>query len=307
MRKTVGWTIGGGLLGYAAATLYAGWAVLPPLLLNAPLPQRSERQQERMIGRLLTPGARWEHHAVTGGQGAALSVWYLRRSNPVGVMIFLHGFGDDGWGPLSRAGDLPRWDAVGFTFRGRDRDPSVPSTLGGWERADVVAVVQALEACGVPRSRMVLAASSQGAGVALLALSDLERTGSPLGGALLESPYEDLRAAARNHLKEALGRWELLARPAEYLALRRAGHLAGFEPDEVSPREAARHVRTPVALITGTADRVTPLAGVEAIAETHRDLTRVEGAGHGQAGSRHPGGWRAWAEARLARWGLQGP
>jgi hypothetical protein len=49
---------------------------------------------------------------------------------------------------------------------------------------------------------------------------------------------------------------------------------------------------------------VTPLAGVEAIAHRHTDLTVVTGAGHLEAGERFPGGWKAWAEPRLARWGF---
>ncbi len=208
------------------------------------------------------------------------------------------------WGTIGRAAELPEWDAVGFTFRGRDLHPEVPCTLGGWERADVVAVVKRLEAMGVARSQVLIAAWSQGAGVALLALSDLEKTGAPLAGALLECPYEDIGQAAKNHLRLVLGSFECLARPAEWVALRRAGRLAAFDPSEVSPARAADSLGTPIALVTGDADPETPLEGVRRIARHHPDLTVVAGAGHCQTSGRLPGGWKAWGEARLALWGF---
>ena len=287
---------------WGLGNLAVGLWLLPPMLLAAPLPPRSEEQRETVRRQLLTPGAQWTCTALSGGEGRELEVWRLHRPNSRGVVVFLHGFGDDAWGTLGRAAEVPDWDAVGFTFRGRDRHPEIPCTLGAWERADAVAVVESLVASGTPRSRIILAGWSQGAGVALLALSDLEKEGGPLGGALLECPYEDIHEAAKNHLKLALGPVEILARPAEWVALRRAGRLAGFDPATVSPVRAAEGLRTPIALVTGDADPETPVAGVARILRHNPDLTIVPGAGHCQASGKLPGGWRVWAGARLAKW-----
>ena len=293
---------------WLVASAYVGWYVLPPMLLNAPLPVRTEAQREATRTGLLTSGGSWERLELPGGEGCALEVWHLRRKDSPGpargIVIYLHGFGDDAWGTVSRAADLPDWDAVCFTFRGRDRNPGIPCTLGAWERGDVTAVVKHFEAVGVPRSRMILAGWSQGAGVALLALSDLEKEGSPLGGALLECPYETLAAAARDHLKVALGPFEILVRPAERLAIWHGESLAHFDASRVSPREVAQGLRTPIALISGDADTQTPLDGVRAIARHHPDLTVVPGAGHCEASGMEPGGWRTWAQERLKRWGF---
>ncbi|NTV73648.1 MAG: alpha/beta hydrolase [Holophaga sp.] len=197
-------------------------------------------------------------------------------------------------------------DAVTFTFRNRDLVPGPPSTLGGWESWDVVAVLNRLAAEGVPREKMLLVGTSQGAGVALLALEQVEQDGKgPLGGALLESPYEDLVAAAKNHLRGTLGRAEWLLRPGEHLALARAGHLAHFKPMGVSPKEASKKIQTPIALLTGDADDVTPLQGVKRISVYHPDLTIVLGAHHLEAGSMVAGGWKAWAWPRLGKWGFK--
>lgn len=294
------------LLLWALATVAAGLWLLPPLLLAGPVPPRTEAERARVRASLAAPGEVWEQNRVLGGEDRPLEVWRLRRRGSPGVVVYLHGFGDDAWGTLGRAAGLAAWDAAGFSFRGRDRDPGVPCTLGGWERQDVAAVVRSLEAEGVPRRRIVLAGWSMGAAVALLALEDLERQGGPLGGALLECPFEDLRAATRDHLRGTLGRWEILARPAEWLALGQAGRRARFDPESVSPRRAARHLRTPLAVVTGDADRETPLAGVRALAVP--DLTVVRGAGHCEAGNRLAGGWGGWARARLGRWGAgKGP
>ncbi|MDP2876220.1 MAG: alpha/beta fold hydrolase [Holophaga sp.] len=259
MRRVLVFLIASLVLFWLAFSVLAGLWLLPPMLLHAPMPERMEKDRETLRTRLLSPGAHWKASVLKGGESRVLEVWRLHRAKSKGVVLYLHGFGDDAWGTLGRAAELPEWDAVGFTFRGRDRHPDVPCTLGGWERADVVAVVNALEKEGVPRAKIVIAAWSQGAGVALLALSDLEKFGTPLGGALLECPYEDIYEAAKNHIRLALGPLEVLARPAEWIALRRAGKIAAFDPRAVSPAKAADGLRTPIALVTGEADPETPV------------------------------------------------
>ncbi|HJU83647.1 MAG TPA: hypothetical protein VJ600_05520, partial [Holophagaceae bacterium] len=290
------------LVFYVAASLGAG-LMLPGQLLNAPVPQRTEAQRAQRRAELCPPGCAWSRHEIRGGGEAALELWWLHRPSPKGVALILHGFGDDAYGTAGLSQSLPDWDAVIFTFRGRDRHPEVPSTLGAWERFDVVAAVHFIEGRGVPRSRILIAGVSQGAGVALLALDRLERERGPLAGALLESPYLDLEDAARNHLRGTLGGFEALARPAERIALDRAGRLADFDPAQVSPLRASEGLRTPLAFLTGDADGITPLPGVRAIA-AGRDLTVVPGAGHCEAGNKVPGGWGAWARPRLQSWGL---
>jgi len=290
------------LMLYLAVSVFAGWC-LPGLLLHAPLPSRRRGEVETRLAALSTVREHWTVHPVSAGT-ARLRVHWLHRPGAKGAAILLHGFGDDALGAAPRLQDLPGLDVLCFTFRGRDADPSLPTTLGGHEREDVVAVVHFLEGAGWPRPRQVLVGSSQGAGVALLALADLEPEGGPLAGALLESPFMDLRDAARQYLRGTLGPIEVLARPAERVGIWRAGRIARFDPEGVSPLRASRGLRTPVALLAGEADRVTPLAGVQAIARNLPDLTVVPGAAHLEAGSRLSGGWKGWADPRLRRWGL---
>ena len=288
---------------WAGLTVAAGYA-LPDQLLKGPMPYRTEAQRKSIRETLTGSGSLWTCHDVTGGEGAPLEVWWLHRSNSKGVAILLHGFGDDAWGSATRAWDLPDWDAVVFTFRSRDRHPEIPATLGAWERQDVVRVEEFLEGKGIPRSKILIVGTSMGAGVGLLALADLEQSGLPLAGALLESPYRDLRDATRNHIKGTLGGFETLVWPAEQIAIRRAARFAHFSAGDVSPLKASTGLRTPIALLAGDADNITPLDGVQMIALHHPDLTVVRGAGHCEAGGRVQGGWKAWADARLLKWGL---
>lgn len=289
---------------YAAASMAAGF-LLPSLLLHPPSPARTLADRDAVLARLAGKDGRWTEHALQGGGGVPLDLFWLHRPGSKGVAITLHGFGDDAWGTAGRLADLPDLDGAVFTFRGRDLHPDEPCTLGAHEQWDVVSAVRFLEANGVRRNKIVLVAASQGAGVALLALRDLEQEGGPLGGALLESPFMDLRDAARNDLRGTLGRFEPLARPAERLALWRAGCVAGFDPDAVSPLEASRGLRTPMALLAGDADAITPLPGIQAIAAASgAPLAVAPGAGHLEAGRRITGGWRAWADPKLRAWGF---
>jgi alpha-beta hydrolase superfamily lysophospholipase len=292
------------LVFYAGASAVAGLS-LPGLLLDPPAPARTARDRDAVMARLAGDHGRWTERTVLGGGGVPVDLYELHRPGAKGVALVLHGFGDDAWGAAGRLADLPDFDGAVFTFRGRDAHPGVPCTLGAHEQWDAVSAVRCLEREGVPRNRIVLVAASQGAGVALLALRDLEAEGGPLGGALLESPFQDLREAARNDLRGTLGAFEPLARPAERVALWRAGRIAGFDPDAVSPLQAAGGLHTPLALLAGDADAVTPLPGVRAIAAASgAPLTVVAGAGHLEAGRRVAGGWRAWAEPRLHAWGF---
>ncbi|HJW09459.1 MAG TPA: alpha/beta fold hydrolase [Holophagaceae bacterium] len=295
------WILLPGLALYLAAVLWAGFA-LPEQLLDAPMPQRTEAERIGRRAQLCPPLGLWTQHEVFGGEGVPLELWWLHRPGSKGVAVILHGFGDDAYGTAGLLRSLPECDAVIFTFRGRDRHPEVPSTLGAWERFDAVAVVHFIEAQGIPRQRVLMVGVSQGAGVGLLALAELEKEGAPLGGALLESPYRDLADAASNHLRGTIGGLELLARPAEWIALRRAGRIAHFDPAEISPLKASRGLKTRLALLAGDADAITPLEGIQEMAARHPDFTVVHGAGHCEAGNKVPGGWSAWARPRLLAW-----
>ena len=111
------------LVFYIGATVLAGcW--LPDQLLKCPMPIRSEAQRKEIRAQVSSAGSQWTRHGIKGGEDVPLEVWWLHRPNSRGVAIILHGFGDDAWGSAGLANSLPDWDAVVFTFRGRDRHPA---------------------------------------------------------------------------------------------------------------------------------------------------------------------------------------
>lgn len=258
--------LGGLLTIYGSLTFGLGCFALPQTLFYPGTPHRTDADRARIRANI---SGQWEAFTFQGGEGRMIQAWRVRRPQSKGVVILLHGFGDDAWGPAGRLNDLPEMDGVVFTYGNRDRHKEVKSTLGAWEPDDVVGLVKALEAERVPRSKILLVGASQGAGVALLALSRLERTGSPLRGALLESPWKDLRDAGRTHLRGALGSLTPLAYPALEIAFWRAGRMVNFSPEDVSPLKACQGLKTPVALVAGDRDTITPLEGVQEIAYFH--------------------------------------
>jgi pimeloyl-ACP methyl ester carboxylesterase len=302
IKRLLLWITASLFLLYAATSVVVGWWFLPHLLMHSPQFLVPQARRQEIRDELCDSDEHWSRSTVPGGEGVPLDVWRLYRPESKGVAIMLHGIGGDAWGAAPQLASLADFDGVVFTFRARDRLPEVPCTLGGWETVDVVAVVQDLEAQGVPRGRILIVGNSQGGGVALLALHQLEQMGPPLLGALIESPWENLASAVRDHLRLKLGAWEVLARPAEWVALRRAGRLAHFDPSTVSPVRAANGLKTPVAIITGDADVETPVEGVKAIAAHLPDLTVVHDARHMEAGSKLPGGWEGWARPRIQAW-----
>src|SRR6185312_609594 len=113
---------------YAAASVAAGF-LLPSLLLHPPVPVRTLADRDAVLARLAGKDGRWTEHALRGSGGAALDLYWLHRPKSKGVVITLHGFGDDAWGSAERLMDLPDWDGAVFTFRGRDAHPDIPCTL----------------------------------------------------------------------------------------------------------------------------------------------------------------------------------
>jgi hypothetical protein len=132
--------------------LLAGWAILPPMLLDAPLPARTEAERSALRTGLCPPGCSWTSETLTGGESRPLTVWRLHRPASRGIAVLLHGFGDDAWGGVSRLKDLPELDAVTFrNVRGVNFQPvawfgRLPGGTNTRDRATLTGILQGLEA-----------------------------------------------------------------------------------------------------------------------------------------------------------------
>lgn len=235
----------------------------PPFYRPQPLARVDATYRELAAGQDGDPGGTWTHEPA-----GALEVWRLTRpSRAPGVVLLLHGFGDDRWGTSPALKWFPQLDAAIFTYLRRDEaireGGSVPPiTFGVRESRNVVEVVHHLEARGVPRGRIVLMGRSLGASVGLLALADLEDEGKgPLAGIIWEGAPASSRSFAERLVRGPEDRWwHLLAPLIGRLASREAGRTAGYDPGktDVLRRLDGRQLRTPGLCFLATQDRLAP-------------------------------------------------
>ncbi|WP_316415581.1 alpha/beta hydrolase [Mesoterricola silvestris] len=212
------------------------------------------------------PGGAWETF-----QAGPREVWFLRRAQPSrGVVLMLHGFGDDRWGTSPALRMFPDLDAAIFTYLGRDDamragGPVPPVTLGARESREVAMVVHALEARGYPRGRILLLGRSLGASVGLLALAQLEKEGrGPLGGIIWEGAPASSRDFAERLVRGPEDRfWHRFLAPAiGSLGSAWAAARGGYARDETDLRRRIDGMRlgTPSLCFIASQDRLAPPA-----------------------------------------------
>jgi len=257
------------LLGAAGFTAFkvrsvARELVDPPFYRPQPLARVDATFQDLARGGGQDPGGVWE----TLHMGSQV-VWRLRRRAPAkGLVLLLHGFGDDRWGTSPALRWFPELDAAIFTYLRRDeylraglRPP--PVTFGVRESLEVVDIVHGLEALGTPRSRILLMGRSLGASVGLLALARLEREGKgPLGGIIWEGAPASSRDFAERLVRGPSDRfWHPLFAPLiGSLASRLAGREAHYRSQDTDLllQTEGLTLRTPGLCFIAAQDRLAP-------------------------------------------------
>lgn len=254
----------------------------PPFYKPQSLARVEATFQELAAGGGSDPGGVWETRAV-----GAQVLWRLRRRAPAaGVVLLLHGFGDDRWGTSPALRWFPGLDAAIFTFLKRDEAiragrPAPPVTFGARESLEVVDMVHALEAAGTPRKRILLMGRSLGASVGLLALARLEREErGPLGGIIWEGAPGSSRDFAERLVRGPRDRfWHApLAPLIGSLASRLAGFEGRYRPADTDllAGTAGPRLRTPSLCFIATQDRLAPPAVQREMASRFIDIRTVE-------------------------------
>jgi dienelactone hydrolase len=235
----------------------------PPFYRPQPLARVDATYGALAEGQDGDPGGTWASEEVDG-----LQLWRFTRSAPSpGLVLLLHGFGDDRWGTSPALKWFPRLDAAIFTYRRRDDalrrgGPAPYVTFGARESEEVVRMVHHLEARGLPRRRIVLLGRSLGASVGLLALAELEQEGrGPLAGIIWEGAPASSRSFAERLVRGPRDRWwHLLAPPIGALAAIAAGRIGGYAPEDTDlvRRMAGLHLATPSLCFLASQDRLAP-------------------------------------------------
>lgn len=283
----------------------------PPFYRPQPLVRVEATYRDLAAGGSGDPGGTWTTEPV-----GDLQLWRLRRKQPAqGVVLLLHGFGDDRWGTSPALQWFPGQDAAIFTYRRRDdalrAGGTVPAvTFGARESAEVVRIVHHLEDTGVPRHRILLMGRSLGASVGLLALADLEREGrGPLGGIIWEGAPASSRSFAERLVRGPVDRWwHVLAPVIGALASQAAGRMGHYEPAETDllARTEGLSLVTPSLCFLATQDRLAPPEVQRVLASRFRDTRLVEvptwhlhcaealGPGYAQAIGEAVAAWLPW-------------
>ncbi len=252
----------GGFIGWKTRSV-ARELIDPPFYRPQPLARVEATYRELAEGQDGDPGGSWSSEEVGG-----LQLWrFTRRTASPGVVLLLHGFGDDRWGTSPALKWFPNLDAAIFTYRRRDdamrQGGTIPAvTFGVEESRDVVRIVHHLEDRGVPRRRIVLLGRSLGASVGLLALADLEREGKgPMAGIIWEGAPASSRSFAERLVRGPQDRWwHVLAPPIGTMAASLAGRMGGYAPQETDllHRVGDFKLATPSLCFLATQDRLAP-------------------------------------------------
>ncbi len=252
----------GGFCGWKTRSV-ARELVDPPFYRPQPLARVEATYQALAQGQDGDPGGSWSSEEAAG-----LQLWRFTRPTPSpGLVLLLHGFGDDRWGTSPALKWFPRLDAAIFTYRRRDEalrrgGPAPAVTFGAVESKEVVRMVHQLEASGIPRRRILLLGRSLGASVGLLALADLEREGKgPLAGIIWEGAPASSRSFAERLVRGPEDRlWHILAPPIGAAAARLAGWMGGYSPEETDllRRLSGLRLATPSLCFLATQDRLAP-------------------------------------------------
>ena len=252
----------------------------PPFYRAQPLERVEATYRELAQGK---PGGTWQTLETEG-----LQIWTLKRSHPApGLVLLLHGFGDDRWGTSPALRWFPELDAAIFTYLRRDdamrSGKAVPFvTFGARESEEVVRVVHALEAQGNPRQRIVLMGRSLGASVGILALIKLEAEDrGPLGGIIWEGAPGSSRDFAERLVRGPRDRfWHpFLAPLIGDLGSRWAARKGRYEREATDLLEQLAGIRleTPSLCFLATQDRLAPPQNQELVAShfSHIELVAV--------------------------------
>ncbi len=290
--------VGRGAAAVAVILLLAGaWTVRNILPFAIIRPSRLERWRLYADRTPAAVGLRAEEFWTEAASGVWLKGWLVRPAAggaaPRGTVVLLHGSSSCKESMLGPAQFLAAhgYGAILYDSRACGESGGRWATYGFYERADFARVLDTAAGRFGELGPVGVFGCSYGGSVALQAMADEPR----VRAAIVECAFPDLCETIRDH-----GRlWLHLPAWVSDLALARAGRLAEFDPDAVSPeRSAARLGPRPVLLIHGTADDRIPLAHAERL----RAALGARGEWYPVPGGGHEELWHAGGAEYRRRW-----
>jgi len=223
-------------------------------------------------------------------EGLRLRTWTRRGSDARPAVVIVHGLGDSLESYVDRADVFGRRGntVLLLDLRAHGASEGRYTTLGGHEREDVRAAMDALRQEGRTTAGLVLMGHSMGAVAVLRAAA-----GQPdVRAVIVEAPYDNYRANVFHHARLLYGlpRWV----PIIPITIAIAEWRAGFRADEVDAVKASASFAAPLLAIADGADTRMPEEVVRRVADAHagpHQLWVAPGAEHVGA-ILHPDYWR---------------
>jgi pimeloyl-ACP methyl ester carboxylesterase len=223
-------------------------------------------------------------------EGLRLRTWTRQGSDARPAVVIVHGLGDSLESYVDRADVLARrgHTVLLLDLRAHGASEGRYTTLGGHEREDVRAAMDALRKEGRAGAGLVLMGHSMGS-VAVLRAAAGQRD---VRAVVVEAPYDNYRANVFHHawLLYRLPRWV----PIIPITIAIAEWRAGFRADDVDAVKASASFAAPLLAIADGADARMPEEMVRRVADAHtgpHQLWVAPGAEHVGA-ILHPDYWR---------------
>jgi fermentation-respiration switch protein FrsA (DUF1100 family) len=242
--------------------------------------------------------------SVTAG-GVGIAGWYIPAGNGAGpsgpTVVIVHGWGSNKSNMLDRAAILhDAYNLVLFDLRNHGQSHDAPTTQGVREAADVRAIVDWLEAHGLP-DRIALLGVSMGGATALAEAGGDDR----VDALIIESTHATLAEAAQARLDE---KGYPLSMPASWAILLGTLIRTGEDVSAVDPvLTVARLDDRPLLIISAGADTAVGsedaerLAAAATEAGSPTELEVCADAGHGQSNQICPEDYASWVLGFLQR------
>ncbi len=257
-----------GIVGYIGFTHIAPYAMLQP-----------ERRTAEITPSDL--GVQGESFTIKVEDSIDLKGYWIYASQPApkGIMIFVHGIGNckESFIPLTVPFAEKGYSSVVFDLRAHGKSGGEFCTYGFYEKQDISKIVDYIEEKhpGLP---IGIWGNSLGGAVSLQAMEYDER----IDFGIIESTFTELHIIVHDYKKRFLKGFGIKA--LSNYALREAGKIANFNPDEVSPITSVKNIEQPVFISHGDADERISYTYGEALYENLASQTKhfelVEGAGH---------------------------
>ncbi|MFK7979119.1 MAG: alpha/beta hydrolase [Saprospiraceae bacterium] len=177
--------------------------------------------------------------------------WTHSKTDRVkGIIIFAHGIGGCKESYIGVASKLAQKgiESILVDSRAHGESEGKFCTYGFYEQADISKIIDFIQ-LKQPDIPVGIWGSSMGGAISLLALAKDKR----LQFGLIQSTFTDLHQIVFDYKKRILRGFG--SQTMVNMVLKRAGEIANFNPNEVKPIEAVKHIEQPIIIAHGDADK----------------------------------------------------